>query len=71
MLGLHGRRQDDVGEVGGVGHPLLQHDREEVVAEQAGADAPRSGEVAAGLQLKTTDRADRRVVELVQRLAEP
>ena len=39
VLGLHGRRQDDVGVERRVGQPLLEDDREEVLAREAGVHA--------------------------------
>ena len=70
MLRLHRRRQDDVGVSGGVGHPLLEHDREQVLAREAGVHARVIGVARGGVRVEDDERGDGRVVGLEQRLAE-
>ena len=48
VLGLHRRRQDDVGVVDGVGRELLHHDREQVLALEPAAHLRLVGVLAIG-----------------------
>ncbi len=70
VLRLHRRRQHEVGEARRVGHALLQHDREEVVARQARVHARVIGVAGGRIGVEDDHRRDGRVVELGQRLAE-
>ena len=70
MLGLHRRRQDDVGVQRGVGQALLEHDREQVLAREARVHARVVGVAGGGVRVEDDERRDRRVVGLEQRLAE-
>ena len=67
VLGLHRRRQHDVGEVARVRPALLQHRREEVLAQQPGVGAVLVGHGRRGVRVEDHQRGDRRV-GLVQRL---
>ena len=70
VLGLHRRRQHDVGEARRVGQALLEHDGEEVVAREARVHARVVGVAGGRIRVEDDERRDRRVVELGQRLAE-
>ncbi len=70
VLRLHRRRQDDVGIQRGVGHPLLEHDREQILAREAGVHARVIGVAGGGVRVEDDERRDGRVVGLEQRLAE-
>ena len=70
VLRLHRRRQHDVGEVHRVGHALLEHDGEQVLAREARVHARVIGIAGGGVRVEHDDRRHRRVVELRQRLAQ-
>ena len=57
MLELRRGRQHHVGVRGGVGHELLEHDGEQVVAAQAVQHAVWSGAIAAGFEFQHDERA--------------
>ena len=70
VLRLHRRGQHDVGEVRRVGHALLEHDREQVLAREAGVHARVVGVAGGGVGVEDDHRRHGRVVELRQRLAQ-
>ena len=61
MLELCRGREDDVGVLRGVGHELLEHDGEQVLAAQALEHPLLVGATTAGFEFQQTQRLDRRV----------
>ena len=71
VLELRRRRQDDVGVRGGVGHELLAHDREQVVAAQAREHPLLIGRDRRRVRVPDDQRRDRRVERRIgERLAD-
>ena len=70
LLELRGRRQQDVGVVGGVGLEDLVHDAEEIVARESRLHLRRFRRDGDGIRVVDVDRADRRVVRGEQRVAD-
>ena len=71
VLELRRRREDDVRVRGGVGHELLAHDREQVVAAQALEHALLIGRDRGGVRVPDDQGRDRRIERRVgQRLAD-
>ena len=64
VLGLHRRRQDDVGVERRVGQPLLEDDGEEVLAREAGVHARVIGIAGRRIGVEDDERGDGRVVRL-------
>ena len=63
-----GRRQQDVGVVGGVGLELLEHDGEQILAAQAAQHRVLIGRDRRGVGVVDHHRLHRRIVQLGQRL---
>ena len=71
VLELRGRRQDDVGVARGVGHELLEHDGEQVLAAQPGEHPLLVGGDLGRVRVPDDQRLDRRVeLGVGERLAE-
>ena len=71
VLELRRRRQDHVGVPGGVGHELLDHEREQVLAAQAGQHALLLGRDLGRVRRPDDERCDRRLeVRVGERVAE-
>ncbi len=69
MFEEHGRRQDDIGIGRGVGQELLVHDREQILAREAGTHLAELGRDAQRVGVLDEHGLDRRPVAQIARIA--
>ena len=65
-----GDGQHDIGEIGGVGLELFEHDGEEIVAAQASAHGVLIGRDGGGVGVVDHEGLDRRIVKRGERAAQ-